>query len=290
MGREMIVADFAASAASVVTLGHGVSKSSSERVEQRLSTLSTPENMTDPGTQRAPLIAAQVSSLKDLLYNPEEGHSSEPNWAQLGTVDGHNMGIYLKNALQVSRGFLDPSKPISMSLLKVVDSCTPVCRLSSVFKTCGPHSSLTDRSQVLDDLIVTTRSAQIDDLLSRIPNHRTIIDKADTEIQHLCQIAAFAAQVPGTTASGLANPSTPQLSGKASEVAIKSAQYRIELTRANLASSRDSFYNVSQLRQQQQSEITKTILEMTQLDLANISVRGQSSLEAPSCSWFSNAS
>ena len=169
MGREMIVADFAASAASIVTLGHGVSKSSSERVEQRLSTLSTPENMTDPGTQRAPLIAAQVSSLKDLLYNPEEGHSSEPNWAQLGTVDGHNMGIYLKNALQVSRGFLDPSKPTSMSLLKVVDSCTPVCRLSSVFKTCGPHSSLTDRSQVLDDLIVTTRSAQIDDLLSRIP-------------------------------------------------------------------------------------------------------------------------
>ena len=106
-------------------------------------------------------------------------------------------------------------------------------------------------------------------------------------MKHLCQIASFAAQMPGTTASGLAYPSTPQLSGKASEVALQSAQYKIELTRANLASSRDAFYNVSQQRQKQQSEITKTLLEMTQLDLANLSVKGQSSLEASLCSWFS---
>ncbi|THH18816.1 hypothetical protein EW146_g2223 [Bondarzewia mesenterica] len=229
---------------------HKTPKTADEKVERLLSTLNVPENLIDPGLPQAQLIERYIFALKELLYSSEEGRDSEPNWAKLRTVDGKNDGIYLQYALQNSRSVLDQSKPISASLCKILDLCIPI----------------------LNDLVARAKSAHIDDT-SSIAAYRTTVDKAIAEAERISQIASFAAQMSGTTATGLAYPKTPKISGKASEVAIQAAQHRIELMRTSLTSSRDAFYNVSQQRQQQQSEITNTILELSRLNLANVSVR-----------------
>jgi hypothetical protein len=78
----------------------------------------------------------------------------------------------------------------------------------------------------------------------------------------------------GTTANGLVNSPTPEAKGKAAEIAVAAAQYKINVTRANLSASRDAYTQVSQERQRQQSEITRTIVEMTRVDLENVTLKG----------------
>ena len=81
-------------------------------------------------------------------------------------------------------------------------------------------------------------------------------------------------QMAGTTANGLINAPTPEAKGKAAEIAVAAAQYKINVTRANLTASRDAYMQVSQERQRQQSEITRTIIEMTRVDLENVTLKG----------------
>jgi len=101
----------------------------------------------------------------------------------------------------------------------------------------------------------------------------TALRKADV----LCQSAAYMNQMAGTTANGLVNPPTPEAKGKAAEIAVAAAQHKIDVTRANLTASRDAYMHVSQERQHQQSEITRTIIEMTRVDLENVTLKGMRS-------------
>lgn len=81
-------------------------------------------------------------------------------------------------------------------------------------------------------------------------------------------------QMAGTTANGLSGSPTPEAKGKAAEIAVAAAQFKIDVTRANLSASRDAYMQVSQERQRQQSEITRTIVEMTRVDLENVTLKG----------------
>jgi len=86
--------------------------------------------------------------------------------------------------------------------------------------------------------------------------------------------AAYMNQRADTNANGLAKPPTPEAKGKAAEIAITSAQYKIDMTRASLTASRDTYTQVNQERQRQQSEITRIIAEMAHVDLENVTLEG----------------
>ncbi len=111
-----------------------------------------------------------------------------------------------------------------------------------------------------------------------LPQYRSQVESALGKVDVLCQMAAYMNQMAGTTATGLVNPPTPEAKGKAAEIAVAAVQYKIEMTRANLAASRDAYMQVSQERQRQQSEITQTIVEMTRVDLENVTIKGMTSL------------
>jgi len=98
------------------------------------------------------------------------------------------------------------------------------------------------------------------------------VESALTEVDMLCQTAAYMNQMAGTTANGPVNPPTL-------EIAVAAAQYKVDMTRANLTASRDAYMQVSEERHRQQSEITQTILEMTDVDLENVTLKGISFFE-----------
>jgi len=93
------------------------------------------------------------------------------------------------------------------------------------------------------------------------------VEGALARVDVLCQMAAYMNQMEGTIANELVNPPTV-------EIAVAAAQYKIDMTRANLTASRDAYMQVSQERQHQQSEITRTILETTHADLENVTLKG----------------
>jgi ribosome recycling factor len=108
-------------------------------------------------------------------------------------------------------------------------------------------------------------------------DYRTQVETALRKVDVLCQSAAYMNQMAGTTANGLANPPTPEAKGKAAEIAVAAAQYKINVTRTNLTASRDAYMQVSQERRHQQSQITRTIAEMTRVDLENVRLTGMRS-------------
>jgi len=93
----------------------------------KLSTVGTPENLSDPGTQRVSLILNEVTSLKHLLYDPRNSDSLEPDWLMLGTdTEGKSAGLYVKTCLQVSLRALDETKPMSSALISIMKPCMAV--------------------------------------------------------------------------------------------------------------------------------------------------------------------
>lgn len=127
--------------------------------------------------------------------------------------------------------------------------------------------------QVIDKLLAQSQSADVGNTTA-LPQYRAQVDAALRKVDVLCQSAAYMNQMPGTTANGLVNSPTPEAKGKAAEIAVAAAQYKIDVTRANLTASRDAYMQVSQERQRQQSEITRTIVEMTRVDLENVTLKG----------------
>jgi hypothetical protein len=122
-------------------------------------------------------------------------------------------------------------------------------------------------------LLAQSQSADVGNTTA-LPRYRAQVETALRKVDILCQSAAYMNQMAGTTANGLTNAPTPEAKGKAAEIAVAAAQYKINVTRANLTASRDAYMQVSQERQRQQSEITRTIVEMTRVDLENVTLKG----------------
>ena len=127
--------------------------------------------------------------------------------------------------------------------------------------------------QIIDNLLAQSQSADVGNTTA-LPQYRAQVETALRKVDVLCQSAAYMNQIAGTTSNGLVNPPTPEAKGKAGEIAVAAAQYKIEVTRTNLTASRDAYMQVSQERQRQQSEITQTILQMTRVDLENVTLKG----------------
>lgn len=221
---------------------------------QHSQTHATPSRLTDPGIQRAPLVKAQILNLLQLLAGNNAGSGSEPDWdgisgSRVG-ADAQNTGAYVRYALQVSKQSLDPQKQFSADLIQAIDTCLPV----------------------IDRLLAQSQSADVGNTTA-LPQYRSQVETALRKVDVLCQSAAYVTQMAGTTANGLVNSPTPEAKGKAAEIAVAAAQYKINVTRANLSASRDAYTQVSQERQRQQSEITRTIVEMTRVDLENVTLK-----------------
>jgi len=221
---------------------------------QHSQTHATPSRLTDPGIQRAPLVKAQILNLLQLLAGSNAGGGSEPDWdgisgSRVG-ADAQNTGAYVRYALQVSKQSLDPQKQFSADLIQAIDTCLPV----------------------IDRLLAQSQSADVGNTTA-LPQYRSQVQTALRKVEVLCQSAAYVTQMAGTTANGLVNSPTPEAKGKAAEIAVAAAQYKIDVTRANLSASRDAYMQVSQERQRQQSEITQTIVEMTRVDLENVTLK-----------------
>lgn len=228
--------------------------------------------MTDPGIQRAPLVKAQILNLLQLLAGSNAGGGSEPDWdgisgSRVG-ADAQNTGAYVRYALQVSKQSLDPQKQFSADLIQAIDTCLPVRCLPTMTSQQSPYSP-----QVIDRLLAQSQSADVG-YTTALPQYRSQVQTALRKVEVLCQSAAYVTQMAGTTANGLVNSPTPEAKGKAAEIAVAAAQYKIDVTRANLSASRDAYMQVSQERQRQQSEITQTIVEMTRVDLENVTLKG----------------
>lgn len=222
---------------------------------QHSRTHATPSNLTDPGIQRAPLVKAQILNLLQLLAGTGASGGSEPDWdgisgSRRGADAAQNTGAYVRYALQVSRGSLDPQKKFSADLIQAIDTCLPI----------------------IDRLLAQSQSADVGNTAA-LPQLRAQVEGALGKVDVLCQTAAYMNQMAGTTANGLVNPPTPEAKGKAAEIAVAAAQYKIDVTRTNLTASRDAYMQVSQERQRQQSEITRTIVEMTRVDLENVTLK-----------------
>jgi len=225
---------------------------SSDRTEHS-QTHATPSRLTDPGIQRAPLVKAQILNLLQLLAGNSTNGGSEPDWDGISGsrgADVQNTGAYVRYALQVSKQSLDPQKQFSADLIQAIDTCLPV----------------------IDRLLAQSQSADVGNTTA-LPRYRAQVETALRKVDVLCQSAAYMNQMAGTTANGLVNSPTPEAKGKAAEIAVAAAQYKINVTRANLTASRDAYMQVSQERQRQQSEITRTIVEMTRVDLENVTLK-----------------
>ncbi|KAI0259446.1 hypothetical protein BC834DRAFT_630515 [Gloeopeniophorella convolvens] len=210
----------------------------------------SPSNLIDPGVQRAPLIKAQVLDILQLLAGDGES-GSDPDWERIsGHSDAQSGGEYVRRALQISKDSLDPRKRFSADLIQAIDVCLPI----------------------IDQILAHSRSAHVGDT-SFLPRWRSQIDSVLKKVDALCQSAAYMSQMAGTTANGFVNPPTPEAKGKAAEIAVAAAQHKIDVTRANLTASRDAYMHIAQERQRQQSEITRTIVEMTRVDLENATLR-----------------
>ncbi|KAI9454487.1 hypothetical protein BJY52DRAFT_1391432 [Lactarius psammicola] len=197
----------------------------------------TPSKLTDPGIQRAPLVKAQI---------PKFAATAGSRGA-----DAQNTGTYVRYALQVSKASLDPQKQFSADLIQAIDTCLPI----------------------IDKLLAQSQSADMGNTTA-LPRYRAQVETALRKADVLCQSAAYMNQMAGTTANGFVHPPTPEAKGKAAEIAVAAAQHKIDVTRANLTASRDAYMHVSQERQHQQSEITRTIVEMTRVDLENVTLKG----------------
>ncbi|KAH9168354.1 hypothetical protein EDB89DRAFT_1992049 [Lactarius sanguifluus] len=225
---------------------------SSDRAK-RSQTHATPSNLTDPGLQRAPLVKAQILNLLQLLAGSSTNGGSELDWDGISGsrgADAQKSGTYVRYALQVSKGSLDPQKQFSADLIQAIDTCLPV----------------------IDKLLAQSQSADVGNTTA-LPRYRAQVETALRKVDVLCQSAAYMNQMAGTTANGLVNPPTPEAKGKSAEIAVAAAQYKIDVTRSNLTASRDAYMQVSRERQHQQSEITKSIVEMTRVDLENVTLK-----------------
>ncbi|KAH9159276.1 hypothetical protein EDB89DRAFT_2051398 [Lactarius sanguifluus] len=227
---------------------------SSDRAK-RSQTYATPSNLTDPGLQRAPLVKAQILNLLQLLAGSSTNGGSEPDWDGISGsrgADAQKSGTYVRYALQVSKGSLDPQKQFSADLIQAIDNLPSVTLLQ--LTTISPL-------QVIDKLLAQSQSADVGNTTA-LPRYRAQVETALRKVDVLNQMA-------GTTANGLVNPPTPEAKGKSAEIAVAAAQYKIDVTRSNLTASRDAYMQVSRERQHQHSEITRTIVEMTRVDLEN---------------------
>ncbi|KAI9435041.1 hypothetical protein H4582DRAFT_2079955 [Lactarius indigo] len=202
---------------------------------RRSRTHATPSKLTDPGLQRAPLVKAQILNLLQLLAGNNASGGSEPDWGGISGSRGtgaQNTGTYVRYALQVSKAALDPQKQFSADLIQAIDTCLPI----------------------IDKLLAQSQSADVGNTTA-LPRYRAQVETALRKVDVLCQSAAYMNQMAGTTANGFVSPPTPEAKGKAAEIAVAAAQYKIDVTRSNLTASRDAYMQVSQERQHQQKMI-----------------------------------
>ena len=208
-----------------------------------------------------------------MLVGNKAGGGSEPDWDSISGsrvgADAQSTGAYVRNALQVSKQALDPQKQFSADLIQAIDTCLPVRCLPTNDE---PTATLSPQ-QVIDRLLAQSQSADVGNTTA-LPQYRSQVETALRKVDILCQSAAYMTQMAGTTANGLSGSPTPEAKGKAAEIAVAAAQFKIDVTRANLSASRDAYMQVSQERQRQQSEITRTIVEMTRVDLENVTLKG----------------
>ena len=209
-----------------------------------------------------------------MLVGNNAGGGSEPDWDSISGsrvgADAQSTGAYVRYALQVSKQSLDPQKQFSADLIQAIDTCLPVRCLPYNEE---PTATLTPLQQVIDKLLAQSQSADVGNTTA-LPKYRSQVETALRKVDILCQSAAYMTQMAGTTPNGLSNSPTPEAKGKAAEIAVAAAQFKINATRANLSASRDAYMQVSQERQRQQSEITRTIVEMTRVDLENVTLKG----------------
>ncbi|KAF7339191.1 hypothetical protein MVEN_01996400 [Mycena venus] len=200
--------------------------------------------LSDPATALVPLILAQVTGVKMLLT----GKAGKPDWDQIRSKDGSkNGGAYIQTTLNVKKKQLDPSKSVSRALAALIDTALDI--IGKIIDSAGSVGSMNDNA-----------------LADQVP--RT--DELSKALEALSASVNLILQQPGSTTKGLTNPTAPTdtPSGAGPKAAMDTAMMKVEQTKAQLESTRDSYKNSAKRLVAQQQEITATITELTQVSLA----------------------
>ncbi|KAF7333132.1 hypothetical protein MVEN_02378700 [Mycena venus] len=203
------------------------------------------ESLSDPAVSYVPLVLALANGIKMLLTGGEGG---KPDWTNIRAQGSSKSGAtYIQDTLQAQKADLDPSKPVSQKLSPYIDSALAI--VADILKIAdnvkADDNSLTDQVEPTDTLITNLESLQ-------------------TSTNLLCQ-------QPGTASTGPATSATPTTAASTDTVtlAVQNAQMKVNQTRAQLEASRESYQKATAELVDQQTKITQTITEMTQLSLTD---------------------
>ena len=79
--------------------------------------------------QRAPLVKEQILNLQTLLVGNGAGGGDLNQDSHDDSEQGKRGAVDVRSALQGSKDSLDPQKPLSAELIKVIDACLQVCNV-----------------------------------------------------------------------------------------------------------------------------------------------------------------
>ncbi|KAJ7359546.1 hypothetical protein DFH08DRAFT_412450 [Mycena albidolilacea] len=200
--------------------------------------------LSDPATTLVPIILVQVTGIKLLLTGGEGG---KPDWDKIRSKDGSKSGAaYIQAVLALKKEHLDTSKSFSKKLSAYIDTALSI--LDVIINTAASTASTNDN-------VFADQLSPMNELLKGL--------------QALSTSANLVLQQPGCASKGLAVPTTPtdSNSGAGPQAAIDNAMMKVDQSRAQLDAARSSYQKAAVRLAEQQQEITKTIVELTQVSL-----------------------
>lgn len=197
---------------------------------------------TDPGASEVGVTLNCAIAISNLLI---VGEDKKVNWDTINAQD--NQGArFIQRRLKFQEEKLAPEKHQHFSSQLLLHVAKLLEIVAGIIEASG--NSTTDQA-----------------LLAKLPE----IEKVKQSLQSLQQAASQATQSTGNIASPIFTSSAKPSDGKTSAMAVEMAKNHLTQCRSNLEGARGSYQHLTDEVIKQQTELTKLMTEMKQLDLRN---------------------
>jgi len=210
-----------------------------------------PEALRDPALPLVKTFLDMARFINTMLTSPDDPVKADWNLivsTSIHGITGKQGGQYVKSTLEKKKDKCDTSLPISAEAVPLVDQLLVI----------------------LGELMLSGRSGGND---RPVPGYRVSVLDIIAKLQTLSQKALLISNSPGSSSKGFTKPKdNGKTSSSAARNAMENAKFKIDQNLGVLSAARESYAQASKERQDLQVEITKTIVEMTTLNIAQLNL------------------